>query len=81
MSKVENVLIITTYISTIIVLFIFCIFITHGPISLFEREPFKTIGELQRNPVFWNFSIVCVLIWVGLMIRLTAKPFGDGEHK
>ena len=78
MSKGEDALITITYITTIVVVFIFCILLAHGPVSLFEKEPFKTIGEFQRNPTFWYFSIITILIWVGFMVRLEGKPFGGG---
>jgi type IV secretory pathway component VirB8 len=78
--KKNDRLLIVAGVSTIVAIFCLTVVAIHGPVELFQQEPYGTIGEVQCSPVFWVVLVVSfpLAVVAVLMLRLQARE-GDGR--
>jgi type IV secretory pathway component VirB8 len=78
--KKNDRLLIVAGVSTVIAIFCLTVVAIHEPVELFQQEPYRTVGEMQRSPVFWVVFVVSfpLAVVTTFMLRLQARE-GDGR--
>jgi len=72
---------IIAYISVMVEMFVIAVILTHGPEAIFQTEPAKTFGELQRNPAFWYISAANTIITILSMIWIERRNKFNGVEQ